>query len=335
MKRTLVLLCVLFSTILFAQTDSTSVTVKSLDAKLTGYEYPYPVLYLILKEQKGVYNMAYMDVKPKNYNGRNVLLFHGKNFNGAYWKSTIDTLTAQGYRVIAPDQIGFGKSDKPENFQYSFAQLAQNTRALLMTLEIEKTAVLGHSMGGMLATRFALMYPEVTDRLVLENPIGLEDYQAKIPYLNVDWWYQNELNKDYAIIKKYQKDNYYGGVWKADYDPYVNILAGWAQGKDKELIAWNNALTYDMILTQPVVHEFKDLKCPVLLIIGTRDRTAIGKALVKKEVKESMGQYNKLGRETRTKIPNSKLVEIENVGHIPHLEAFKKFMDPLLNFLAK
>src|SRR5690606_22874007 len=118
--------------------------------------------------------MAYMDVTPENYNGRNIVLFHGKNFNGAYWRTTIEALTKEGFRVIVPDQIGFGKSSKPEHFQYTFQQLAQNTKTLLDSLKIEKTSILGHSMGGMLATRFALMYPESIEKRSEERRVGKE-----------------------------------------------------------------------------------------------------------------------------------------------------------------
>lgn len=327
---TLLVSCLLMSVVV-AQKNA----IKPFDATLSGYEYPYSVSFLTLNIQQHAYKMAYMDVKPANYNGKTIVLFHGKNFNGAYWKTTIEALTQRGYRVVAPDQLGFGKSDKPEYFQYSFHQLAENTMALLKKLQIKKTTILGHSMGGMLATRFALMYPDVTEKLILENPIGLEDYKVVVPYRNVDWWYQNELEKNYESLKKYQQSNYYDGKWKPEYDEWVNILAGWILGNDYKRVAWNNALTYDMILTQPVVYEFQDIKCPTLLIIGTRDRTALGKPLVNEETRKTMGLYNKLGKATRDKIPNSKLVEIPNIGHLPHIEAFNKFITPLLNFLEK
>jgi len=142
-----------------------------------------------------------MDVKPSQYIGKNIVLLHGKNFNGAYWETTIKALTKEGYRVIVPDQIGFGKSTKPLHFHYTFQQLSRNTKELLDTLNIDKTVILGHSMGGMLATRFALMYPETTEKLVLENPIGLEDWKLKVPYKPVDWWYANELKKAMKALK--------------------------------------------------------------------------------------------------------------------------------------
>ncbi|KSA12657.1 2-hydroxy-6-oxo-6-phenylhexa-2,4-dienoate hydrolase [Maribacter dokdonensis DSW-8] len=314
-----------------AQTDN----LKWLDIELANYEYPYEVSVLNLKVQGQDVQMAYMDVKPSKYNGKNIVLLHGKNFNGAYWETTIKALKKEGYRVIVPDQIGFGKSTKPLHFHYTFQQLARNTKELLDTLNIDKTVILGHSMGGMLATRFALMYPETTEKLVLENPIGLEDWKLKVPYKPVDWWYANELKKSYEGIKNYQLVNYYDNKWKDDYDQWVNLLAGWTLNSDYKRIAWNAALTYDMIFTQPVVYEFEKIKVPTLLIIGTRDRTALGKPLVSEEVRKTMGLYDTLGKTTKQKIKNAQLVEIENIGHLPHIEKFESFIDPLIKFMKE
>lgn len=312
-----------------AQTDN----LKWLDIELANYEYPYEVSVLNLKVQGQDLQMSYMDVKPSQNNGKNIVLLHGKNFNGAYWETTIKALTKEGYRVIVPDQIGFGKSTKPLHFHYTFQQLARNTKELLDTLNIDKTVILGHSMGGMLATRFALMYPETTEKLVLENPIGLEDWKLKVPYKPVDWWYANELKKSYEGIKNYQLVNYYDNKWKDDYDQWVNLLAGWTLNSDYKRIAWNAALTYDMIFTQPVVYEFEKITVPTLLIIGTRDRTALGKPLVSEEVRKTMGLYDKLGKTIKQKIKNAQLVEIENIGHLPHIEKFESFIDPLMKFM--
>lgn len=80
-----------------------------------------------------------------------------------------------------PDQVGFGNSSKPEHFQYSFQQLALLTKKLVDTLGIQEINVLGHSMGGMLAVRFTLMYPDVVSKFILKDPIGLEDYKVKVP----------------------------------------------------------------------------------------------------------------------------------------------------------
>ena len=327
------ILCFLLCAISHARSDAQQTQVVPLGASLEGFPYPYPVSYIRLNIQGEKLSMAYMDVKPENSNGRAVMLLHGKNFSGAYWEQAAADLSKQGYRVVMPDQIGFGKSTKPDHLQYSLHLLAQNTKALLDSLGITKVSVLGHSMGGMLAVRFALMYPEITEKLVLENPIGLEDYKVLVPYKPVEWWYNNELKSSYESIKKYQLESYYANQWKPAYDKWVNMLAGWTLSPDHPRIAWNSALTYDMIFTQPVVYELGNIRCPTLLIIGQRDRTALGKPLVSEEVRRTMGDYPKLGKDTAKKIPGAKLVEMDNIGHLPHIEAYDRFIGPLLAFL--
>lgn len=126
---------------------------------------------------------------------------------------------------------------------------------------------------------------------------------------------------------------YYDNKWKPEYDRWLTMLAGWTLHEDYPIIAWNSALTSDMIITQPVVYEFKNVKVPTLLIIGTRDRTAIGKDRAPKEYQSKMGLYNELGKKTHRQIKNSKLVELENIGHMPHIEAFDKFFSALSKFL--
>lgn len=306
---------------------------EPLDKDLSSVTYPFPVKFHQFISQGKEMKMAYVDVKPLNANGKAVLLLHGKNFNIAYWEQTIKALNKNGYRVIAVDQIGFGKSTKPDHYQYSFHQLAANTKMILDSLNIGKINVLGHSMGGMVATRFALMYPEMTEKLILENPIGLEDYKVLAPYQTIDKNYASELKNTVDSYRAYQLKFYYDNKWKPEYEPWLNLLAGWTLHRDYPIIAWNAALTTDMIFTQPVVYEFKNIKAPTLLIIGTRDRTAIGKDRAPKEVQPAMGLYNELGKKTQRAIANSKLVELDNVGHLPHIEVFDRFMKPLLDFL--
>jgi pimeloyl-ACP methyl ester carboxylesterase len=108
--------------------------------------------------------------------------------------------------VIAPDPIGFCKSTQPAHYQYSFQQLAANTHALLATLGVSVATIMGHSTGGMLGIRYALMYPQDTDPLVLVDPIGLEDWKAKgVPWQSVDAWYQRELNTTAERIRDYER----------------------------------------------------------------------------------------------------------------------------------
>jgi|SRR6218665_2262643 len=301
--------------------------------RMENIRYPFPVKEINLNVQGQNLQMAYMDLLPEKPNGKNILLLHGKNFSAIYWEQTATDLAKAGYRVIMPDQVGFGKSSKPGNIQYTFQLLAQNTKAVLDELKITKTNVLGHSMGGMLGTRFALMYPETVEKLILENPIGLEDWKRVVPYQSVDDWYKTELAQDYDKMKDYQLKFYYGGQWKSEYDKWIAAPAGWTVNKDYPVVAKSSALTYDMIFTQPVVYEFENIKTPTLLIIGQRDRTALGKGKAPKEIQETLGNYPALGKTIAKKIQHSKLVELDNVGHLPHIEAYDRFISPLLTFL--
>ena len=278
--------------------------------------------------------MAYMDVAPKMTpqmpDGTTIILFHGKNFNGYYWKDVISMLTSRGFRVIVPDQIGWGKSDRP-NLHYSFHQLAENNKKLLDSLNIKKVVVLGHSMGGMLATRFTLMFPETVSKLILENPIGLEDYRTFVPYAPLEKLEENELKATPESVENYQKSYY--PAWKPEYKQYADAQAADLKLKNFPNIALVNALTYQMIYEQPVVYEFEDIKVPTLLIIGQSDRTIVGKNRVPKEIVNEHGQYPELGRATKSKIKDARLVEIENVGHIPHIQTPDKFEKAVDEFL--
>jgi pimeloyl-ACP methyl ester carboxylesterase len=331
MKYLILFLCTLFLQPVKAQTNKGS----SPGLNLETVKYPYPVRCLSLNIQGEALKMAYMDVQPSKANGKAVLLLHGKNFNGAYFGQTAKDLAQEGYRVIIPDQVGFGKSSKPQRIQYTFQLLARNTKMILDTLQIQKISVLGHSMGGMLATRFTLMYPEMVDKLVLENPIGLEDWKLYVPYQTVDDWYQNELSQTYEKIKTYQLTFYYDNKWKPEYEPWLDMLAGWTNDKDYPLIARNAALTSDMVFTQPVLYEFGLIKVPTLLIIGQRDRTALGKNKAPKDVQGKLGNYPALGKLTASKIRNARLVDLETVGHLPHIEAYARFIEPLMKFLGE
>ena len=331
MKKLSLLIALFTCLLIWAQDKKPEVSGLMLE----NVTYPFPVKEITLKIQGQDLKMAYMDVQPAKPNGKTVVLLHGKNFNAAYWEQTANDLSKDGYRVIMPDQVGFGKSSKPTNIQYTFQLLAQNTKAILDELKVTKISLLGHSMGGMVATRFALMYPDVVEKLILSNPIGLEDWKTVVPYQSVDDWYQAELKQDYGKMKDYQLKFYYDNKWKPEYDRWLNINAGWTLNKDYSVIAKNAALTYDMIFTQPVVYEFQNLQMPTLLIIGQRDRTALGKGKAPKEVQDKLGNYPALGKETAKKIKNATLVEIDNVGHLPHIEAYDKFIAPLKEFLKK
>lgn len=308
---------------------------KALDPELQNFSYPYEVKFFPQEIQKQNIKMAYMDILPEKPNSKVVVLLHGKNFSGNYWEKTIKDLSTEGYRVIVPDQVGFGKSTKPEQLQYSFQLLAKMTFNLLDTLKVNRFFLVGHSMGGMLATRMALMNQDKVEKLILVNPIGLEDWKTIVPYQSVDEIYKNELAQTEDKIREYQRVSYFDGQWKPEYESQIAILAGWTKHPDYKKVAWNAALTAEMIMTQPVLYEFKNLPMPTLLIIGTRDKTAIGKNLVDEKTRKTMGDYSQLGKKTLKLLSKGKLVEIPHAGHMPQVEAFDIYIKSLKDYLKQ
>jgi pimeloyl-ACP methyl ester carboxylesterase len=205
-------------------TTTERATLRPLGIALEEYDYPYPVQFLPLTNDLQQVEMAYMDVPPATKpNGQTVVLFHGKAFGCYYFQNVIEALTASGYRVIAPDQIGWGKSPKPD-IHYSFQLLAANTAALLDSLSVGNVAVLGHSTGGMTATRFTLMNPTRVTHLVLEDPLGLEDYRTGISPQSEETLYDHELHwTDPTVIRDYVKAYFVHPDPKV-YEPLADVL---------------------------------------------------------------------------------------------------------------
>jgi len=301
-----------------------------LDLRLSALPYPYPTKEFKTSLQGQPASMIYMDVPAVGKQKGVVVLFHGKNFSSDYWAPTIKGLTAAGYRVIAPDQIGFGKSSKPD-VAYHFDDLAQNTQALLKSLGVSKTSVIANSMGGMVGIRFARLYPKTVQKLILENPLGLEDYSKDIPPQTNDNLLKLEMAQTETSYRRFLQS--YFPVWQPSFEQFVEVYVRIQKGPDYPAFAKTSVLTYQMIAEKPVVGDLPQLKMPVLLVIGQKDRTVFGRRFAPPEAVKSLGNYPELGRKAAQVIPNAKLVPLDNVGHIPHIEVPDIFVQTVVDFL--
>ena len=301
-----------------------------LDLRLSDWPYPYPLKEFKTSLQGQPATMVYMDVAAQGKQKGVVLLFHGKNFSSDYWAPTIAGLSNAGYRVIAPDQIGFGKSSKPD-VAYHFDDLAVNTQALLASLHIKQVSVIANSMGGMLGVRFARLYPQVVQKLVLENPLGLEDYSKDIPPQNNENLLKLEMAQTELSYRRFLQS--YFPNWQPSYEKFVEVYVRVQKGPDYPAYAKTSVLTYQMIAEKPVVNDLPQLKMPVLLVIGQKDRTVFGRRFAPPEAVKTLGNFPELGKRAQAVIPNAQLVPVENVGHVPHVEAPDQFVKIVLSFL--
>ena len=283
--------------------------------------YPYPVLYLPLTLYGQDVRMAYMDVPPAGQpNGRTVVLFHGMNFGGFYFGGPIEALRAEGFRVVVPDQIGFGRSSKPI-IPYNFHDMAANTRRLLQSLGITRVAIVGHSMGGMLAARFAASYPDLTERAVIYNPIGLTDIRYDRPWRTADEAYKATMAQShdqlyqafYANIQRY----FPPGTWKPEYERYPRILYAPTLSADWPRLAMVRAIYQQITYLDPVVYDWPHIKVKTLVLGGDKDGE----------------NFPALAKHIADTIPNSELVLLPGVGHVPHLQTPELFNRELLKFL--
>jgi pimeloyl-ACP methyl ester carboxylesterase len=286
-------------------------------------EYPYPVSYLPLTVYGQDVRMAYMDVPPSGQsNGRVVVLFHGMNFGGFYFAGPIDVLRRQGFRVIVPDQIGFGRSSKPI-IPYNFHDMALNSRRLLESLGVAKASIVGHSMGGMLAARFSANYPDIADRTVLYAPIGLTDVRWERPWRSADEAYKATMAQSrdqlyqafYANIRRYFPAP---GAWKPEYEKYARILYAPTLSSDWPRLAMVRAIYQQITYLDPVVYDWAHVKAKTMVIGGELD-----------------GQdFPKLAKHIADTVPNAELVIFPRIGHVAHLEAPELFHPALVKFLT-
>jgi pimeloyl-ACP methyl ester carboxylesterase len=301
---------------------------------LEGFAYPYPVNLLPLVNDGEQLRMAYMDVAPQQPNGRTVVLLHGRNFPSSYWAPVIKTLTDHGFRVVVPDQIGFGKSSKPSG-DLHFDTLARNTIALLDHLQIDKADVVAHSMGGMLAVRIARASPGRVNHLVLTAPIGLEDYRLYVPPTPTEKIMENEDKLTAEGYRKQLETNYALKLPPEQVTPFIESrfnIKGSA-----EYPRWLRAFVSSgqMIYREPVVHEIPLVSQPTLFIMGADDHNAPGRALAPEPLRAKMGQNADLAKSLAELMPDARTEVVPNTGHLVFLEAREKYDELLLSFLSK
>jgi len=283
---------------------------------LEDVPYPYPVSFRNFDLYEQAVRMVYMDVAPTGpANGQTVLLLHGMNWYSEYWGETIRRLTAEGYRVVAPDQIGFGRSSKPL-IPYSLHDHVTNTKAVLDDLGIEKAVVIGHSMGGAIATRFAFSFPALTSHLVLVNPIALTDSRLSYGWSQFESYTPVSDGRDYEAVRR--NIERYFVTWDESYERYIDINYGWTLSAEWPRLATVRALNSQWLYQDPTVYDRPHIKAKTLFLAGADDGP----------------NFPEQAAQAVADIPNAQFILIDEAGHIPFFEKPAQFYPALLEFIA-
>ena len=287
----------------------------AVSANFEEIPYPYPVRFLELNRFQQDIRMAYMDVPPSGRaNGQTVFIQHGMNFYSEAYTPTIKALSAAGFRVIAVDRIGYGKSTKPI-LPYSFNFVAANMKSLLDELEIDEVAIVGHSMGGMTVSRFAMVYPDITTHVVMINQIGLTDQRQSRPWR--DPFAGGGTTTYQSILRGHQ--NYFPLRWPPEHLEFVRRQFGQTMSGEWNRVAQVRRLQGQMLYDDPVVYDWQHIASKALVIGGEEDGL--------------VDDFPTLAHNVNNELQNSTILLYPDVGHAPQIEIPDLFHDDLIRFL--
>lgn len=287
----------------------------AVSANFEEIPYPYPVQFLELNRFQQDIRMAYMDVPPSGRaNGQTVFWQHGMNFYSEAYTPTLKALSDAGFRVLAVDRIGYGKSSKPI-LPYSFNFVAANMKALLDELDIDEVAIVGHSMGGMTVSRFAMMYPDITTHVVMVNQIGLTDQRQSRPWSDP---FVGGGNTTYqSILRGHQR--YFPLRWPPEHLEFVRRQFGQTMSGEWPRLAQVRRLQGQMLYDDPVVYDWQHIDTKALVIGGEEDGL--------------VDDFPKLARNVANELQNSAIILYPDVGHAPQIEIPDQFHTDLIRFL--
>ncbi|HOX94621.1 MAG TPA: alpha/beta fold hydrolase [Syntrophales bacterium] len=252
--------------------------------------------------------------------GTPVILLHGLGDSADIWKPNIQALAAN-HRVFAPDLIGFGFTDKPD-IEYTPEVFVRFIEDFLSACAAERCHLVGHSLGGGLALKYALTHPEQVGKLVLVSSAALGPGAtwplrlSTLPFLG-PWALLPTKNILRVFFKRLVYDP---DVIDADFVDFRYRLLLPRENRRALLKVLRSLLTIGGVrpdLLNPVLVNLGRIRAPTLIVWGTHDR-----------ILPLSHAYR-----AKTEIRGATLHVFEKCGHMPNFEYPEKFNDIVTAFL--
>lgn len=250
--------------------------------------------------------------------GPPLLLLHGFTGSSATWEPHFAAL-GERFSIIAVDLIGHGRSEVPADpARYRMERCVEDLVALLDALGIDRTMLLGYSLGGRVALHLTLDAPERVSRLILESASpGIPDSAARADRVRADEALADKIEREglATFIDMWERLPLFAS--QAQLSPEI-----WERQRTARLASNATGLANSLRgmgagAMEPVVDRLGEISVPTLLIAGELD-----------------GKYCALGRQMAAAIPGARLAIVSDAGHAVHLEQPDAFDRLVVDFLS-
>lgn len=244
-----------------------------------------------------------------------VVFLHGSG-NGASghsnFKGNYPALVAAGYRVIVPDLIGFGYSDKPADVEYPLSFFVECVKQTLDAIGIDKVTLLGNSLGGAIALGFALEHPCQVERLVLMAPGGLNELADYLAMPGMAAMFATFGSGTKLTVEKMKE--FFIKAFVVNPACVDDALVR----ERFELMKLQNPQVMKTMKVPNLTARLPEIKCPVLALWG---------------LNENMMPESGILRLAKG-LPNCRMVLVPNCGHWVMIEHRELFNRTVLDFLT-
>lgn len=258
-----------------------------------------------------------------------VVFLHGLGSYLKFWRSQLEATAAKGYRVVAIDQLGFGKSEKPAGFSYTTEAFGENVVEVLDLLKIDRAILVGHSLGGQTALSTAIRFPGRVAALVLASPAGFETFSGR-----EQKWFKNVYGR--TLVKDADEEAIWGAIrylnfqrWDAKHEWLVEERVRLAKSAQFDAYAYAQVRSVEGLAKNDFVREsLAKVKAPTVILYGTGDRLIPNAYLHGGRTAWTM-------ESGRSQIAGSELIALPGCGHTLQLDCTAQFNEALFAFLGK